>query len=176
MLFACKITIPKQTEDNKTSCLVTQIIYEIGYNYGVAPTKIIIKIYNDNMKNEFIFGVKSKIYVDKIKIGLYDRISIYPVFSHDYILDAPVEENNSIFPLKLKINENSLVILPYKIIVKNNNMQIKLLRQNFEKEELMDVIKALLKSINFKDYKYLYIGNKNITGIIGEIKDINLSN
>lgn len=55
-------------------------------------------------------------------------------------------------------------------------MQIKLLRQNFEKEELMDVIKALLKSINFKDYKYLYIGNKNITGIIGEIKDINLSN
>ena len=58
LLFACKITIPKQTEDNKTSCLVTQIIYEIGYNYGVAPTKIIIKIYNDNMKNEFIFVLK----------------------------------------------------------------------------------------------------------------------
>jgi hypothetical protein len=163
ILFSCKTIIPKKT-DNKASCLIIQVVYAVGNSYGVTPTKIGINIFNDEISNEYELGVNNKLYINEIKNGLYNKIRVYPIFSSNYYIDASMDYYKKNLPIALKINENSLIILPFKIIIKNENMIIKIIRENFDSNEIVKILNEVKKCENFNNYSKIYLGNKNING------------
>ena len=76
-----------------------------------------------------------KINIVKIDNIHLKKIQILPVFSSDYYIDAPPGFYNISKPMNSIIYKNSLVILPFKIIVKNENLVVKIITENYKKNE-----------------------------------------
>lgn len=77
-------------------------------------------------------------------------------------IDSPLAYYNKNVNYELKINPNSIIIFPYKILVENTGALLLTRLKNLNEDEIQNIISNLKKDKNFNSYAYLYFGNQRI--------------
>jgi hypothetical protein len=180
--FCFSINIPKKINNN--SCLV--IYAEKNFDFDIPIYQgIEFLIKGDKISKQFTIELKNYIDIERIGSGIYNNYYAMPRLVSGYNLSD--YENLSIKnKCEIKIDPNSIVIFPYKIIYsydvpenmknykpKNNAIDkttivksvptfLSIKMGNLTEDEINDIVDELIKNKNFKEYENIYLGNNKL--------------